>query len=98
MLHRWNVAGALLENWLEPSVQVNLLTQMPSNRTTPNQIVDWWIQRLMGRSINADDRSEIVFFMAQGFDPDHELPADQIADRLPSAVQLICMTPDFQYR
>ncbi len=98
MLHRWNVAGALLENWLEPSVQVNLLTQMPANRTTPNQIVDWWIQRLMGRSINADDRSEIVFFMAQGFDPDHELPADQIADRLPSAVQLICMTPDFQYR
>lgn len=36
--------------------------------------------------------------MAQGFHPDNPLPADQIADRLPSLVHLICMTPDFQYR
>lgn len=98
MLHRWNVTGALLENWLEPEVQVNLAGQMPSNRVTANQIVDWWIQRLFGRTIDADDRAEVVAFMAQGFHPDHDLPADQIADRLPSLVQLLCMTPDFQYR
>lgn len=98
MLHRWNVVGALLQNWLEPAVQVNLMDQMPSDRTTANQIVDWWIQRLFGRPINAEDRAEVVEFMAQGFHPDHALPAEQIADRLPSMVQLLCMTPDFQYR
>ncbi len=98
MLHRWNVPSAILQNWMEPDVQVNLVGEMPAQLTTTNQIVDWWVARLLGRSLNAEDHAEVIAFMAQGFHPDNPLPADQIADRLPSLVHLICMTPDFQYR
>ncbi|MFZ2487897.1 MAG: DUF1800 domain-containing protein [Anaerolineae bacterium] len=98
MLQRWNVTAGLLENWVGNSVQVDLLAQMPATQTSANQIVDWWSQRLLGRALDAADRAEIVAFMAQGFAAGGSLPADQIADRLPSTVQLICMAPDFQYR
>ncbi len=98
MLHRWNVIGAMLQNWIEPGVQVDLLAEMPTALRTSNEIVNWWVQRLLGRPLDADDHAEVVAFMAQGFHPDNPLPADQIADRLPSLVHLICMTPDFQYR
>ena len=98
MLRRWNITTRILENWLEPEVQVDLASQMPAEMRSSNEIVEWWIQHIMGREINAEDRQEIVEFMAQGRNPDYDLPQDQIDERMPRAVQLICMTPDFQYR
>lgn len=98
MLRRWNITMAILENRLEPEVTVDLLGQMPDTLRTPNAIVDWWIQRILGREINAQDRQEIVDFLAMGRNPDYDLPQDQLEERVPRAVQLICMAPDFQYR
>ncbi len=98
MLRRWNITAAVLENWLDPEISVDLLAQMPADLLTPNALVDWWIQRIMGREINAADRQEIVDFLAQGRNPDYDLPQAQRDELLPRAVQLICMTPDFQYR
>ncbi|MER2599785.1 MAG: DUF1800 domain-containing protein, partial [Caldilineales bacterium] len=98
MLQRWNVTAGIMENWISDLIQVDLIGQMPASQTSANQIVDWWSQRLLGRALDAANRAEIVAFMAQGFAAGANLPADEITDRLPSVVQLICMAPDFQYR
>lgn len=98
MLQRWNITAGIMENWISDLIQVDLIGQMPASQTSANQIVDWWSQRLLGRALDAANRAEIVAFMAQGFAAGANLPADEITDRLPSVVQLICMAPDFQYR
>jgi hypothetical protein len=81
------------------NVTVNLAGQMPGGYTTPNQIVDFWINRLIGRPLDpSSNREPILDFMAQGHNPDFALPGEDITDRLPHMVALILMTPDFQWR
>ena len=72
---------------------------MPGSIATPNAIVNFWIDRLLGRPMDpATNRDEVVSFLAQGRNPDFNLPADQIAERLPHTAALILMSPDFQWR
>ncbi len=98
LMHRWRFANALVQGYLG-SAAVNLLSQMPGGITTPNQIVDFWINRLLGRPMDAPaNRQAVLNFMAQGRGPDSVLPADQITDRLPHMVALILMAPEFQWR
>lgn len=98
MLRRWNITTTILENWMEPEIIVDISDQTPAGLRTPNELADWWIQRIMGREINAQDRQEIVDFLAQGRNPDYDLPQGHLEELLSRAVQLICMAPDFQYR
>ncbi len=98
MLRRWNMVPYLLEDWLNPEIHVDLASQMPTTLRTSTEITDWWIQRILGRDMNPDDRTEIIEFMAQGRNPDYALAQSQIDERMPRLVQLICMSPDFQYR
>ena len=77
---------------------VDLRSQMPTDIRTSNDIVDWWINRILGRPMNTEDRQQIVDFMSQGRNPDYDLPQDQIDDRLPRMVELIFLSPDFQWR
>ncbi|HIC88343.1 MAG TPA: DUF1800 family protein, partial [Anaerolineae bacterium] len=65
MLRRWNIVNSLIEGWVEGTT-IDLRSQMPADIRSSNAIVDWWINRIMGRPINTDDRQEIVDFMAQG--------------------------------
>jgi hypothetical protein len=46
----------------------------------------------------ANERQPVIDFMASGRNPDFELPADQIAERLRQMVAIICMSPSFQWR
>ena len=81
--------------------QLNVLAQTPSGVRTANQLADFWIDRIFGRPIPAQDRYEIVEFMAQGHNPDFELPLDtdeDTQDRLRSMVGLIFMSPSFLWR
>jgi len=98
LLQRWRVMNYLVQGAFS-SINLNLLGQMPGYVTTPNQIVDFWVSRLLGRPIDpAANRTQVLDFMAQGRNPDYALPADQILDRLPHMVALIMMSPDFQWR
>jgi uncharacterized protein (DUF1800 family) len=98
LLQRWRLANRVVQGSIG-SVQLNLAAQMPGGLTTANQIVDFWIDRLLGRPMDpSDNRTPIVSFMAQGFNPDLALPGSQISARLPHLVALILMSPDFQWR
>ncbi len=89
ILHRWRFSNYLIENWID-NVSVNVLIQMPTSKRTANQIVDYWLTRLLGRAIHpVENREEILDFMAQGWNPDYDLPQDLIDDRTPRMVALI---------
>jgi uncharacterized protein (DUF1800 family) len=102
ILKRWAIASDLVEGWIgnDPlNLTVDIVAQMPANVTTPNQIADFWIQRILGRPmVPASSRTEIVNFVAQGRNPDYDLPASLVPDLVPRMVELILMSPDFQWR
>jgi hypothetical protein len=104
MLQRWRHCNWLF-NWtiggegddsdvyrLQPEVQT------PAKFKTPNQLVDFWSQRILGRTLPSNERQTVVDFMASGRNPDFDLPAEQIAERLRHMVAIICMSPSFQWR
>ncbi len=81
--------------------RLNILGQTPSTERTANQLADVWINRILGRPMPAAERHEIVEFMAQGHNPDFDLPLDSdedTQDRLRSMVGLIFMSPSFLWR
>jgi len=101
MLYRWKLATALAENDLhndERAVSVDLAMQMPPGLRHPNGVVDFWIDRILGRPMAAADRDEIVRAVAQADSPDAPLGDEAFAKRVPQAVELILMSPDFQWR
>jgi uncharacterized protein (DUF1800 family) len=81
--------------------RLNVLDQTPSDVRTANELADFWIDRIFGRPIPAAERFEIVEFMAQGHNPDFDLPLDTDDDtraRLRSMVGLLFMSPSFLWR
>lgn len=71
---------------------------MPANITKPPAIVDYWSNRILGYTLPAGERQPVIDFMAYGRNPEYELPAEQISDRLYSMVGLILMSPSFLWR
>ncbi|MEM7536136.1 MAG: DUF1800 domain-containing protein [Chloroflexota bacterium] len=105
ILQRWRVCQWLLrwdfpkEEDDDPTImRMRLGEQMPSNLVTPTAIVDYWIDRILGYTMPDSERQPIIEFMAQGRNPDFELPAEDIEDRLPHMASLILMSPSFQWR
>jgi len=98
MLYRWRLCNLMIEGKVT-DVTVDLISQHPEAIRTPNEIADYWIDRILGRAMHPpENRDEIVSFLADGADPDMELSTDDINDRLPRAVAIILMGPDFQLR
>jgi uncharacterized protein (DUF1800 family) len=96
-----------LMNWLidvrndQDVFRLNVLDQTPSDVRTAIEIADYWIDRIFGYEIPAAERDEIVDFMAQGHNPNFDLPLDtdeDTQDRLRSMVGLIFMSPSFLWR
>ncbi len=94
-------------NWLIDSrdganqFRLNLLAATPASARSANELADFWIDRVFGRPLPAAERQEIVDFMAQGHNPDFDLPlaADSdTQDRLRSMVGLLFMSPEFHWR
>jgi uncharacterized protein (DUF1800 family) len=101
MLYRWKLATALAENGLgddDLAVSVNLVAQTPPFIRSANGAADFWIDRILGRPLASSDRSEIVRAMAQADSPDAQLGDETFAKRVPQLVELILMSPDFQWR
>ena len=97
MVYRWNVAYHLVAGNVD-STTIDILGQMPPGTVTSNAITDFWIQRILGRPLDAEDRSRLVDFISQGRNPDLPLSAEEITERTPRLVELLMRTPDFQWR
>ena len=80
------------------ALRADLIGQTPDGVRSPNGAVDFWIDRLLGRSMAETDRGEIVRAMAQADSPDAPLGDETFAKRLSEMVELIIMSPDFQWR
>jgi uncharacterized protein (DUF1800 family) len=104
MLQRWRHC-----NWLfgwqyggegpdAQSYRIRPEVQIGDNMTTANEIVDYWSRRIFDQLLPSHERQTIVDFMAAGRNPDFDLPADQIEERLRQMVALICLSPSFQWR
>ncbi len=96
-----------LLNWLvdvtDPSGnrRLDAYAATPPQVRSANQLANFWIDRLLGRAMPAQERQEIVDFMAQGHNPDFDLPLDsdpEVRDRLQSMVGLVFMSPEFLRR
>ncbi len=97
MVYRWRFINYLMENGIT-DVAVNVVAQTPATTLTPNALADFWISRILGRGMAGGGRAQIVELLARGRNPDFDLTPEQIADRLPRAVAVILMAPDFQWR
>ena len=102
MLQRWRLVH-FLTDWKiggdgtdKDDRRLNFVT--PASVKTPNAVVNYWAQRLLGYSLPANEQQSIVEFLAAGRNPDLDLPDDQLVERLPYAVGLIFMAPAFQWR
>jgi uncharacterized protein (DUF1800 family) len=101
ILYRWKLATALAGNELhddERSMPVDLLSQTPPGVRSANAAADFWIDRILGRPMTPGDRGEVVRAMAQADSPDAPLADETFAKRLAQLVELILMSPDFQWR
>jgi len=96
-----------LVNWLidvrddDDAFRLDILGTTPGNVRTSTALADFWIDRILQRPLSAADRQDVIEFMAQGFNPDFELPLDSntsLQDRLRAMVGLIFMTPSFLVR
>ncbi len=93
-------------NWLidfddaDDNYYLDVLGQTPVTVRSPNELADFWIQRILYRPMDPADRNEIVQFMAQGINPDFDLNFDDgdTLDRLRAMVGLLLMSPDFLWR
>ena len=94
-LFGWKIGG---EGADKETYRLRPETQMASQYKSPNAIVDYWSKRLLGRLMPSNERQSVVDFMASGRNPEFDLPADQIEERLRQMVALICMSPSFQWR
>lgn len=105
MLQRWRICNWLIDSWKvggdgedKENRRIDCRSQMPADITTPIAIVDFWAQRILGRDLPPDERQPIIDFMAAGRNPEGDLPANQIDERLRFMVGLIFMAPSFQWR
>lgn len=97
MLKRWQLSIDVLEGSIE-GTSADVVGQMPGSITTANEIADFWIGRILGRTIDATQRTRIVDFMRGARSATFSLPADEVKERLPRMVALILMSPEFQWR
>ena len=97
MLERWRFANQLAHDNV-PGARLDVLASTPAGSRTPAQIADHWLPRLLGQPPDPRTRVALVSFLAQGRNPDVALSDEQRRERLPSAVALILMTPELQWR
>ena len=96
-----------LTNWLidveddTGTYRLDTLAETPLATRSANALADYWIDRILGRPMSGGARQEVVDFMAQGRNPDLDLPLDSdpaLQDRLQAMVGLIFLSPDFLWR
>jgi uncharacterized protein (DUF1800 family) len=103
LLYRWNFAVGISENWMDDedqgrTVRTDIISQTPSEIRSAEGLADFWVQRILNQSISDEDRTAIINVMAQEYDPQEELSDDHIQYVLPAMVEVILMSPYFQWK
>lgn len=103
ILYRWNFAVGISENWMDDedqgsTLRTDIFGQTPSEIRTAEGLADFWIDRLLARPMDDSARASIIAVMAQEYDPKEVLPDDHVQYVLPAMVEVILMSPDFQWK
>ncbi|MEZ4677241.1 MAG: DUF1800 domain-containing protein [Caldilineaceae bacterium] len=102
MLQRWRLVHFLVD-WKvggegSDKADRRLVFNTPASMKTPNAIVSYWANRLLGYALPAAEQAAIVEFLAAGRNPNLDLPAEQLTTYLPYTIALLLMSPSFQWR
>jgi len=100
LLGRWRLAVALMEGWFadDPAIEVDVATQTPA-QANASDAVDFWSKRLLGR-VHPDEgfRQRLIAMLAGRAPASRPLDPEALYTRLPAVVELIVMSPAFQWR
>ncbi len=98
----WRLANSLLAfDDAAGNYFLDAVALTPPGVRSARAIVDFWVQRMLSRPTTAQEEAELISFMAQGHNPDFDLPVDadeDTADRIRSLVSLIIQSPSFLWR
>ncbi|MCU0491150.1 MAG: DUF1800 domain-containing protein [Chloroflexaceae bacterium] len=100
MLRRWNTLLGLFGNNSGGYATFALQGQIPAGVTSSRQIVEFWVNRLLGRPAEATTLNRLLDFMRQN-QPADAPPTGTAADitsRINNLVALIGMSPEFQQK
>ena len=102
MLQRWRMVHFLSE-WKvggegEDKDDRRLTYATPASIRTPNAVISYWANQLLGISLPTDEHDAVVEFLANGRNPNLDVTDEQLDTRLPYAIALIFMSPSFQWR
>ncbi|RIK30720.1 MAG: hypothetical protein DCC56_10435 [Anaerolineae bacterium] len=103
MLYRWNFAVGISQNWMDDEeqqrvIRTDVVAQTSADLRTAESLADFWIPRLLNRPMSDADRAAVIAVMAQEYGPQDELDQDHINYVLPAMVEVILMSPDFQWK
>lgn len=103
ILYRWNFAVGIAENWMDDDdtgfkIRTDVYAQTPADIRTSEGLADFWINRLLGRSMTDADRSSVIAVMAQEYGMQEQLSEDHVRYVLPGMIEVILMSPDFQWK
>jgi len=103
LLYRWNFAVGISENWLNDEeqkrfIKTDILGQTPADLRTAEALADFWIPRILNRPMSEADRQAVISVMQQEYGAQEELSDDHIRYVLPAMVEVILMSPDFQWK
>ena len=103
LLYRWNFAVGLTENWLDDDdtgyrVNSDTYGQTPAEIRTASALADYWIPRILNQTLPEASRNAVVAVMAQEYGWDEPLSEDHVRYVLPAMIEVILMSPEFQWR
>lgn len=104
----WRIAGWLVDQDVDGSSATDdfrldvIGATVGAALATPNEIVDWWIDRIFGRPSDPIDRDILVSYLAAGGNPANPLDLGTVNNasrrRLRMLVGLMFMSPEFFHR
>ncbi len=103
LLYRWNFAVGITENWQDDDeqgrrIRTDVYSQTPAEIRTAEGLADFWIPRILNRTMSETDRAAIIAIMKQEYGPQETLPDDHVQYVLPAMVEVLLMSPDFQWK
>ncbi|MEM9155522.1 MAG: DUF1800 domain-containing protein [Cyanobacteria bacterium P01_F01_bin.33] len=98
-LARWHSLFDLTLDEQADAIQFDLQAQMPTEVRTHRQIVDYWIQRLLGTALDSQTYEQLLQTFSQDRNPDSSPPRNaDLKGRVRQLVALLGTHPDFQWR
>lgn len=103
LLYRWNFAVGLTENWMDDEdtgyrIFSDVYGQTPAEMRSASVLADYWIQRILNQPLPEASRNAVVAVMAQEYGQDEPLSEDHVRYVLPAMIEVILMSPEFQWR